>query len=58
MNELMIGGVAIVFFAAGWFLGGIGPTNKLKRLQEEYETLTDRDEKGRFKKSMRVLKHD
>lgn len=58
MNELMFGGIAIVFFAAGWFLGGIGPNNKLKKLQEEYSTLTDRDEKGRFKKSMRTLKYD
>lgn len=58
MNELMLGGIAIVFFAAGWFLGGIGPKNKLKKLQEEYSTLTDRDEKGRFKKSMRTLKYD
>lgn len=58
MNELITGGIAIVFFAAGWFVGGIGPKNKLKALQEEYETLTDRDEKGRFKKSMRILKND
>lgn len=31
---------------------------RYEALQDEYETLIDRDEKGRFVKSMRTLKRD
>lgn len=41
-------------FGFGWLLGEV-IFEFISRL-EEYHTLTDRDEKGRFKKSMRVLK--
>lgn len=45
-----------VAFASGFGFGWLYRNKAYKALLEEYRTLTDRDEKGRFKKSMRVLK--
>lgn len=57
MNTEIIALIAIgVAFAAGFGFGWLHRNKAYKALLEEYHTLTDRDEKGRFKKSMRVLK--
>lgn len=53
MTELVIGAIC---FAAGYGIKGYFANKKYNALADEYATLTDRDEKGRFKKSMRVLK--
>lgn len=47
-----------VAFASGFGFGWLHRNRAYRALLEEYETLIDRDEKGRFKKSMRVLKND
>jgi|LauGreDrversion4_2_1035121.scaffolds.fasta_scaffold2535170_2 hypothetical protein len=54
MTEVVIGAIA---FAAGYAIKAYSAGKKYDALVEEYSTLTDRDEKGRFKKSMRTLKH-
>ena len=57
MNTEIIALIAIgVASAAGFGFGWLHRNKAYKALLEEYHTLTDRDEKGRFKKSMRVLK--
>ena len=57
MNIEIIALIAIgVAFASGFGFGWLHRNKAYKALLEEYQTLTDRDEKGRFKKSMRVLK--
>lgn len=57
MNIEIIALIAIgVAFASGFGFGWLHRNKAYKTLLEEYHTLTDRDEKGRFKKSMRVLK--
>ena len=57
MNIEIIALIAIgVAFASGFGFGWLHRNQAYKALLEEYRTLTDRDEKGRFKKSMRVLK--
>lgn len=43
----------------GYAIGNAGMTRRLRELQEEYDTLVDRDPKtGRFVKSMRKLERD
>ncbi len=43
----------------GFALGNAGMKRKLEELQDEYDTLVDRDPKtGRFVKSMRKLERD
>lgn len=54
MTELLIGAIC---FAAGYALKGYYANKDYSELLDEYETLIDRDEKGRFKKSMRTLKN-
>jgi hypothetical protein len=45
--------------ATGFVIGNAGMTRRLRELQEEYDTLVDRDPKtGRFVKSMRKLERD
>ncbi len=56
-------GFGLVVFALGcvigFMFGTAGMKRKLDDLQEEYNTLVDRDPKtGRFVKSMRTLKRD
>lgn len=59
MIELIIAGSAAVGAAVGFAFGNAGMKRKLEALQDEYNTLVDRDPKtGRFVKSMRKLKHD
>lgn len=51
--------IAVVSFGAGFGIATSGMKQKLEALQDEYNTLVDRDPKtGRFVKSMRKLKHD
>lgn len=46
-------------FLVGYSLAKGSMEKKLEALQDEYNTLVDRDPKtGRFVKSMRKLKHD
>ena len=43
----------------GFAIGNAGMKRKLEELQDEYDTLVDRDPKtGRFVKSMRKLERD
>jgi hypothetical protein len=45
--------------ATGFVIGNAGMKRKLEELQDEYNTLVDRDPKtGRFVKSMRKLERD
>ena len=44
-------------FMAGFGFGWLYRNQDYAKLLDEYQTLIDRDEKGRFKKSMRVLKN-
>jgi hypothetical protein len=45
--------------AIGFAIGNAGMKRKLEELQDEYNTLVDRDPKtGRFVKSMRKLERD
>jgi len=59
-QEIIIGLVLFVSgFGTGFGFGTLGMKRKLSELQEEYDTLVDRDPKtGRFVKSMRTLKRD
>jgi hypothetical protein len=51
-------GAGAVGFVAGYVLCAIVLGGRIEALEEEIATHTDRDEKGRFKKSMRTLKYD
>lgn len=59
MGELamMLAGGAVGFFV-GYGICAIFKGGRIEALKEELATYTDRDEKGRFKKSMRQLKND
>mgnify|MGYP000877041313 FL=1 len=54
--------VAVVAAGAGFIVGysvcAVVLGGRIEALEEEIATHTDRDEKGRFKKSMRTLKYD
>lgn len=61
MTNLIASGMALFVFGGviGFMIGTAGMKRKLEELQEEYDTLVDRDPKtGRFVKSMRTLKRD
>jgi len=61
MTNLIISGMALFVFGGviGFIIGSAGVKRELEELQEEYNTLVDRDPKtGRFVKSMRTLKRD
>lgn len=47
------GGFVIGYIVCAIYLGG-----KIEALQDEITMLTDRDERGRFKKSMGKIKYD
>ena len=47
------GGFVIGYIVCAIYLGG-----KIEELQDEITMLTDRDERGRFKKSMGKIKRD
>lgn len=58
--------IEVAFFTGGFFSGlivgyvvcAVYLGEKIEELRDEIETYTDRDEHGRFKKSMRKLKYD
>lgn len=54
---LIVGGL-LIGFIIGYIICGIILGERIEALEEEIATHTDRDEKGRFKKSMRQLKYD
>ena len=61
MIDVYLSGVGLFLSGAGvgFAIGNAGMKRKLEELQEEYDTLVDRDPKtGRFVKSMRKLKRD
>lgn len=59
MIELAIyGGCVAGGFIIGYIVCAIYLGEKIEALQDEIATYTDRDERGRFKKSMRKLKYD
>ena len=61
MIEVYLSGIALFLLGAamGYAICNAGMKRKLEELQEEYDTLVDRDPKtGRFVKSMRKLKRD
>lgn len=59
MVEIAIGlGGVVCGFIIGYAVCAIILGGRIEALEEEIATHTDRDEKGRFKKSMRVLKYD
>jgi len=45
-------------FVIGYIVCAIILGERIEELQDDIRTYTDRDEKGRFKKSMRTLKYD
>lgn len=49
----IVGGFILGYIVCAIYLG-----EKIEELQDEIRTYTDRDERGRFKKSMRKLKYD
>ena len=53
----IIGGL-LMGFIVGYSICAIVLGERIEALEEEIATYTDRDERGRFKKSMRTLKHD
>jgi hypothetical protein len=58
MITVYLSGIALFLSGAvvGFALGNAGMKRKLEELQDEYDTLVDRDPKtGRFVKSMRKL---
>jgi hypothetical protein len=59
MVELVsiVGGI-LMGFVIGYSVCAIVLGGRIEALEEEIATYTDRDERGRFKKSMRTLKHD
>ena len=61
MIEAYLSGIGLFLSGAllGFALTHAGMKRKLEELQDEYNTLVDRDPKtGRFVKSMRTLKRD
>lgn len=59
MIELAIyGGCVAGGFVIGYIVCAIYLGEKIEALQDEITMLTDRDERGRFKKSMGKLKRD
>ena len=59
MIELaMVGGGALLGFVFGYAACAIYLGEKIELLEEEMHLMQDRDEKGRFVKSMRKLKRD
>jgi cytochrome bd-type quinol oxidase subunit 2 len=53
-----IAGGLFAGFVLGYVVCAIYLGARIEELQDDIRTLTDRDEKGRFKKSMRTLKYD
>ncbi len=45
-------------FVIGYIVCAIILGERIEELQDDIATFTDRDERGRFKKSMRKLKYD
>lgn len=59
MIEIYIIAGFVLGAGVGFAVGNAGMKRKLEELQEEYDTLVDRDPKtGRFVKSMRKLERD
>jgi hypothetical protein len=61
MIDAILSGIVLFLSGAviGFMIGSAGMKRKLEELQDEYNTLVDRDPKtGRFVKSMRTLKRD
>lgn len=61
MIEVYLSGIGLFLSGAviGFAVAHAGMKRKLEELQEEYDTLVDRDPKtGRFVKSMRKLERD
>jgi len=61
MIDVYLSGIALFLSGAavGFALGNAGMKRRLEELQDEYNTLVDRDPKtGRFVKSMRKLERD
>lgn len=61
MIEVYLSGIGLFLSGAmiGFAICNAGMKRKLEELQEEYDTLVDRDPKtGRFVKSMRKLERD
>ena len=61
MIDVYLAGIGLFLsgVGVGFALGNAGMKRKLEELQEEYDTLVDRDPKtGRFVKSMRKLERD
>jgi hypothetical protein len=59
MIEIYAIGGFVLGAATSYAIANAGMKRKLEELQEEYDTLVDRDPKtGRFVKSMRKLKRD
>ena len=54
---IFVGG-CFLGFIIGYIICAIYLGGKIEELQDEIRTYTDRDERGRFKKSMRKLKYD
>lgn len=54
----MVGGGALVGFVFGYAVCAIYLGEKIEQLEEDMYLMQDRDEKGRFVKSMRKLKRD
>jgi len=59
MIEIYAIGGFVLGAATSYAIANAGMKRRLEELQEEYDTLVDRDPKtGRFVKSMRQLKRD
>lgn len=59
MIEIYVIAGFVLGAGVGFAFGNAGMKRKLEELQEEYNTLVDRDPKtGRFVKSMRKLERD
>jgi cytochrome bd-type quinol oxidase subunit 2 len=53
-----IAGGLFAGFVLGYVVCAIYLGARIEELQDDIATFTDRDERGRFKKSMRKLKYD
>jgi len=59
MSEIYAIGGFVLGAATSFIIANAGMKRRLEELQEEYDTLVDRDPKtGRFVKSMRKLERD
>ena len=59
MSEIYAIGGFVLGAATSFIIANAGMKRKIEELQEEYDTLVDRDPKtGRFVKSMRKLERD